>query len=208
MRTGIVVCFVMLANVLVAQAALTPVFQFEFSPSATVVGFETGSTGEPTVPGMTFLESGGNSGGYYGSSANFSGFNGTGQGWSNLVSTTYSDIGADFFPNVEAVGGLVGRIPNFTNEHPPFVTVELFNNALVSLGTANITLPAAFNSPVFFGFKADQPIRRFRMTGNDSGFFSVDNFTFGQVPEPSSMLAALAMCAMVMRRRRACRATV
>jgi hypothetical protein len=47
------------------------------------------------------------------------------------------------------------------------------------------------------------------MTGNNTGFFSVDNFTFGSVPEPaSSMLAvvdigALGIGDLLARRNRA-----
>jgi hypothetical protein len=120
-----------------------------------------------------------------GSSGNFNGFFGS-QGWSNTVSSTYGDLGAQFSPTVQAVGGYVGRIPNFTKQHPSQVVVELFNSSLTSLGTATINLPAAFNSPVNFGFRADEPIARCRMTSNNTGFFSVDNFTFGAVPEAAS----------------------
>jgi hypothetical protein len=163
-----------------------------------VITFETGSTGLPSVPGVTFLSSGS-----YGSSGNFDGFFGT-QGWSNTVSVTYADLGAQFNPTVQAVGGYVGRIPNFTNEHASRVTVELFNSSLASLGTASVDLLPAFNSPVFFGFRADEPIARFRMTGNNTGFFSVDNFTIGSVPEPASstlLLVAIAILQVRAKRR-------
>jgi hypothetical protein len=198
MCVGVVVVF---AKALVSQAALVPVSQSEFGPGAQVVTFETGSTGLPAVPGLTFLSSGPSSSTWYGSSGNFSGFFDN-QGWSNTVSTTYGDLGAQFDPTVQAVGGYVGRIPNFTNQHPSQVTVELFNSSLVSLGTASINLPASLNSPVFFGFRADEPIARFRMTGNNTGFFSVDNFTFVPVPEPASPVLVLAGVAMLQMRRR------
>ena len=197
-RIGIAIGAMVLANALVSQATIVPVVQF--APGAQVITFETGSTGLPSVPGVTFLNTP-----PYGSSGNFSGFFGS-QGWSNTVSVSYYDLGAQFSPPVQAVGGYVGRIPNFTNKHAPQVTVELFNSALVSLGTASIDLPAAFNSPVFFGFRADEPISRFRMTGNNTGFFSVDNFTVGSVPEPASAALSLAgMAGLQMRRRRASR---
>src|SRR5262245_31741306 len=191
--------FVVIALVIVGstevRADLIAITPSDFAPSAQVITFETGSTGLPTVPGVTFLFTTPSLTQWYGSSANFSGFFGA-QGWSNLVSTTYSDLGIGFATPVQAIGGYVGRIPNFTGQHPPAVGVELFDGPLTSLGTASIALPPAFDSPVVFGFTADSPIARFRMTGNNSGFFSVDNFTFGSlqtqaVPEPSTLALAL-----------------
>jgi hypothetical protein len=205
MRFGIAVgvFIVVLTRALVSQAALIPVSQSDFAPGAQVVTFETGTTALPVVPGLTFLNSGPSSSPWYGSSGDFSGFFGA-EGWSNTVSSTYGDLGAQFNPAVQAVGGYVGQIPNFTNRNASQVTVELFNASLDSLGTASINLPAGFNSPVFFGFRADQPIARFRMTGNNTGFFSVDNFTFGSVPEPASPLLVITagMAMLQMRRSR------
>jgi hypothetical protein len=202
MRQGIVlavvVAVVMLAGAPVSWASLTPILQSDFLPGSQVVTFEAGSTGLPSVPGLTFLQTG-----QYGSSGNFNGFFGS-QGWSNTVGPTYDDLGAQFSPTVQAVGGYVGRIPNFKNQHPSKVVVELFNSSLISLGTASIDVPPAFNSPVFFGVRADEPIARFRMTSNNAGFFSVDNFTFGStVPEPASSTSAIVgIGALLIRRGR------
>jgi hypothetical protein len=200
MRLGIVLTItgVMLAGAPASRASLTPILQSEFLPGSQVVTFETGSTGLPVVPGLTFLFMD-----PYWSSGNPHGFFGS-EGWSNTVSSTYEDLGAQFSPTVQAVGGYVGRIPNFANQHPSQVVVELFNSSLVSLGTVSINLPPAFNSPVFFGFRADEPIARFRMTGNNSGFFSVDNFTFGStVPEPAwSTLVLVGIGPLLIRRGR------
>jgi hypothetical protein len=179
-----------------ARADLIAIGPGDFAPDVQVITFETGSTGLPTVPGVTFLQTTPSFSPWFGSSANFTGFFGA-QGWSNVVSVSYSDLGIDFATPVQAIGGYVGRIPNFAGQHPPEVIVELFDSTLTSLGTASITLPPAFNSPVFFGFTADSPIARFRMTGNNSGFFGVDNFTFGAlqtqiIPEPQALsLAAI-----------------
>ena len=77
-------------------------------------------------------------------------------------------------------------------QNPATVEIELFNSSLVSLGTAQLTLTPAFNSPIFFGFTASEPVTRFRMTSNNAGFFMVDNFTFGSVvPEPAPFTLAL-----------------
>ncbi len=61
---------------------------------------------------------------------------------------------------------------------------------MTSLGSESITIPAAFDSPVWFGFSGSASIARLEIRGNDSGFFGVDNVTFGEVssavPEPST----------------------
>jgi len=203
---------VTLACALVSHAALTPVSGSDFLPGTPVVTFETGSHALPSVAGLSFLTAGSPSpfNPWYGSSANFNGFFGT-QGWSNTVSfpaegTTYGDLGCDFNPPVQAVGGYVGQIPNFTGQNAPKVLVELYNSSLSSLGTAAITLSIvpAFDltGPVFFGFRADEPIARFRMTGDNHGFFSVDNFMFGSVPEPASATLVLVGLGALRRSRR------
>lgn len=176
-----------------AWANIMAIAPTDFLPNAQVITFETGTTELPTLPGVTFLgEAPSDTSPWYSGSGNFNGFFGN-QGWSNEVSSTYSDLGIQFAMPVQAVGGYVGNIPNFTNQHPTVVTVELFDTSLTSLGTVSVSLPATLNAPVFFGFTADAPIARFRMTGNNTGFFSVDNFTFGslqshQVPEPGDTL--------------------
>jgi hypothetical protein len=190
------------------EAALISVAPGDFDASATVITFETGSTALPSVPGATFVTEGAvGSPGRFSGSGNFSGFFGA-QGWSNLVSTTYSNLALAFTSPVQAVGGYVGRIPNFTDEHPSAVVVELFDSSLASLGSATIGIPAAFNSPVFFGFTADAGISRLEIRVNNSGFIGVDNVTFGTlvVPEPSTLAmggtAALFGLGAAWRRRR------
>ena len=143
---------------------------------------------------------------WYGGSCNFEGFFGI-QGWSNLVSATYSELGLQLATPVQAVGGYVGWIPNAAMQNPAIVLVELFNASHISLGTEQITLTPSYNSPVFLGLTASEPIAGFRMTGNDTGFFSVDNFTYGAlVPEPSTValisLTGLGAGVIAYRRRR------
>lgn len=176
------------------RADIMPITPSDFAPSAQVITFETGTTELPTVPGVTFLDTPpSDPSPWYGGSATLSGGFFGNQNWANVVSATYSDLGIQFATPVLAIGGYVGNISNFLNQHPTAVTVQLFNSSLTSLGTVSVSLPATLNAPVFFGFTADAPIARFRVTGNNTGFFGVDNFTFGslegqRVPEPGSTL--------------------
>ena len=193
MITPLLLCFAVAAFT-ETRANIIAVSPSDFAPSAQVITFETGTTALPTVPGVTFLDTPSSDiSPWYGGSATLSdGFFGN-QNWANLVSATYSDLGIQFATPVQAIGGYVGNIPNFLNQHPTAVTVQLFDSSLTSLGTVSVSLPPTLNSPVFFGFTADAPIARFRMTGNNTGFFGVDNFTFGSlkaqgVPEPGSTL--------------------
>ena len=180
-----------------AQSGISPIGVSDFAPNAQVITFETGTTALPQIPGVTFLSSAPSSTmPWYGSSGNFEGFFGI-QGWSNTVSSTYGDLGLQFTTPVQAIGGYVGWIPNFTMQNPSTVFVELFNASLMSLGTAQVTLTPAFNSPIFFGFTASEPIARFRMTSNNAGFFNVDNFTYGAVVPELSAVAYLAIAAVL-----------
>jgi hypothetical protein len=173
-----------------ARAAAVSIQPEQFDPSATTITFETGSTGLPSVPGATFVNEAGFSG-----ESNFEGFFGD-QGWSNLVSITYFDLGLRFDPAVQAVGAWMGRVPNFTNDHPPSVTFEIFDVNLQSLGVQSVAIPAAFDSPVWFGFASDVPIARAEWRVNDTGFIGLDNVMFGPiVPEPSTAGLALAAAA-------------
>jgi hypothetical protein len=177
------------------HAAIFSVSPGDFLPGKTVIGFETGSTGLPSVPNVTFLSEGfGSPSTWFDSSANFEGFLGSDQGWSNLTSLDYSNLGIRFTTPVEAVGAYVGRIPNFRNAHPPSVTVRLYDASLTLLGSQSISIPAAFNSPVWFGFRASAPISRLEIRVNNAGFIGADFVTFGnvtgspEIPEPATLL--------------------
>ena len=189
-----------------ASATIISILPGDFAPGATVIDFETGTTALPSVPGVTFVDEGNPmSPPWFDGSGNFEGFFGN-QGWSNLISATYSDLALEFATPVQAVGAWVGRIPNFANEHPPQVDVELFDAQDVSLGSDSISLPMAFDTPVFFGFTADAPIARLEIRGNNMGFFSADNVTIGNlaaVPEPASLaLCGIVSLALLRRRQR------
>jgi hypothetical protein len=193
------------------RAGLIPITASQFAPGAQVIDFETGSTALPVIPGVTFLFTPPTTSPFFAGGAEFNSFGPSfgAQTWENEISTTYSELGLDFTNPVEAIGGYVAKVPNFLNTNPADVVVQLFDSSHNSLGSATITLNATLNSPVFFGFTASEPIARFTISGNNAGFFGVDNFTYGSlsaVPEPSTLAlastAALAGLATCSRRRR------
>ncbi len=183
-----------------SEAGLIPITASQFAPTDPVITFETGTTMLPTIPGITFLDTNSTQYPWYGGGAEFNSF-GPGFGaqtWINFLggpptgAPTFSNLGIDFAGPVEAIGGYVAKVPNYLNESPSQVVVQLFDSSMNSLGTATITLNSTVNSPVFFGFTATEPIAEFSITGNNAGFFGVDNFIYGAtIPEPSSLAMAV-----------------
>ena len=142
-----------------SRAALIPITVDQFSPSDPVITFETGTTGLPSVPGVTFLSTSSANNPWYGGNSDFTSFGpGFGrQAWANLSSGTTSGLGLDFASPVQAIGGYVARVVNSLNS-PTAVTIELLDASGGSLGTATINLNLTVASPVFFGFTASAPI--------------------------------------------------
>jgi hypothetical protein len=179
-----------------APAAVTTIAPGDFLPSPGVITFETGSTGLPSVPGVSLLNTG-----QFGASASFyNGFFGN-QVMANLVGTTFTDLGAVFASPVQAVGAWMGKIPNFLNTHAPAVTVKIYDASTTLLYENSVVLPNVGTTPVFFGARSTTPIARIEWLGNDTGFFAVDNVTYGNaVPEPAALLLLAPLLAL--RRRR------
>lgn len=177
------------------HAAIFSVSPGDFLPGKTVIGFETGSTGLPSVPNVSFLSEGfQNPATWFDGTSNFSGFLGSAQGWSNVTSTNYSNLGIQFTTPVEAVGAYVGRIPNFRNAHPSQVSVWLYDSTQSLVLAQSISLPTAFNSPVWFGYRSTTLISRLEIRVNNAGFFGADFVTFGnvtgpqEIPEPATLV--------------------
>lgn len=178
----------------------------QFTADSTVVDFETGSTGLPSVPGLSFLMEGiPSSPDWFAGSGNFDGFFGQ-QGWSNLVSTNFSNLGVAFDSPVQAFGGWFGQIPDFLNSNPPQIEVRAFDGNSDLLFSTIVDLNAEFEDPVWIGFGSNDLISRaeFRVSQfPEDGFFGVDNFTFGSVvPEPSSGLVCLLLLTAMCKRKR------
>ncbi len=201
------------------RGSITAITASQFAPGASVIDFETGTTALPTVPGVTFLSTPSTSFPWYGGTAAFNSFIGSGFGsqtWENELggnanTIIYSGLGLSLTTPVQAIGGYVAMVPNFKNTSPSSVVVELFDSSHNSLGTDTITLNPTINVPVFFGFTASAPIATFTIGASTpgAGFFGVDNFTYGallpSVPEPTSFVlagtAALVGLALRLRRR-------
>ena len=186
----IVVFAVTLASVAAIAEAAPILSPAEFDASATVITFE-GSLSLPVVPGVTFVNtSPPDSPWFMGSVGTTVSFFGT-NGMANLVSTTYSDLAIVFASPVDAVGAWVGNVPDFRNSTVASVTVRALDSSSNVLETAVVPLSPANGTPTFFGFSSATGISRIEWLGGNSGFFAVDNVTFGDVavaPEPASML--------------------
>ena len=134
---------------MLSNAAVIAIAPTAFGPSATVVTFETGSTGLPLVPGMSFVRNNPSPGEWFNASASSYGFFG-GQGASNLVSATYSDIAVEFSTPQGIVGAWLGNIPNFTQSIVSALDIEAFDSQAVSLGIFSVSIPVAIGSSVCF----------------------------------------------------------
>ncbi len=196
-----VVC---LSGFTVASAATTPITPSDFLPGASVIGFETGSTGLPTVPGVTFLRE----------SPDPQWFSATGafidaffeeQVMTNLVSSTFSDVAIEFATPVQAVGAWVGKVENFLSEYPDVLDVRVLDSLGNELAatTVDLPFPERGDNPLFVGYRSDAGIARIEWLGGDSGFFGADNVTYGDaVPEPTTGLLLVAGAAAWFCRRR------
>jgi hypothetical protein len=203
-RSNLIVAALICMNAAWAEcrAGLIPISASQFAPDAQVIGFETGTTALPTIPGVTFLSTSSTSYPWYGGGAEFDSFGPAfgSQTWENFLggnqsTIIYSGLGLDLATPVQAIGGYVAKVPNSNNLSPSQVVVELFDSSMNSLGTSTITLNVTDNVPVFFGFTASAPIATFTIVAPTpgAGFFGVDNFTYGSlqsVPEPSSLVLA------------------
>jgi hypothetical protein len=126
------------------------------------------------------------------------------QGWGNLVSINYSNLGATFTPAVQAVGGWFGQV---VGNSPSKIEVRIYDRNSLLVGDNIVNLIPALHSPLWIGYKSDTLISRVEYRVNqfpDAGFFGGDNLTFGNVvPEPSTAtLLLLGMLGCVGRRRR------
>jgi len=187
----------------VAQAWTVAIDPADIAPGASVIDFETGSTGLPTSPDYSFSAIWPNGG----TSAFGSEFFGAQHYGNTTIVPLYSQMRLTLAAPTEAIGAWVGQMPNFRDEHVSLLDVSIYDNSFVLLTTVTVPLPLLGEPPVFVGFASDQGIRRLLMTGNDTGFFGADNITFGEfnIPEPAGILC-LALAALLIspwRRRRA-----
>lgn len=165
-----------------------------FSPAATVITFETGTTLLPTVPGVTFEQT-----------LNIDGdatFSRTGQNQffgnqyfgnfeGGTTATGFTSIAIDFATPQQAVGGYVNEAYGY-NIGSLVATVYNAAGTVTGQTTTNFatsTSPRVI-PPVFVGFADPSGISRIVFSSPNAGFFGVDNVTFqsAAIPEPSSLV--------------------
>jgi len=180
-------------------AAAVPIGPGAFAPGATVVDFEgQSSTALPSVPNLEFVREGNpNQPGWLAGSAPFIDSLFGENLYGNLVSTSFSDLAVEFTTPVGAAGAWVGQIQNFLDTSAPSLTVAAFGLGGALLEEVVVDLPAPNTGPVFVGFAATDGIARLEWRGGNTGFFGVDDITFGDaapsaaIPEPSAALLFL-----------------
>jgi hypothetical protein len=197
--------------------------QSSIGPNYQVIDFETppNSTALPTVPGVTFNQSGDVNAIGPESSADFNGLFPLGNGQTtspffgkkhigNAVGTGgYSSIELDFATPVSGVGGYVQQVGSSGSAVARSVTLLIYGTGDTLLDQMTVSLPPVIGgSPTFYGFvdtagitsvvwePGDGSIQGpvaggFSGGGFSGGFIGVDNITYA-VPEPAS-IASLAI---------------
>jgi hypothetical protein len=163
-----------------------PIDPGDFLPGATVIDFETGTTFPlPEVTGVTFPNNGPSSTWFagnalFGSPALFGA-----QSYTNLVSSTFSDLAIVLDSPAPALGAWVGQNVGTSTSVATMLTVVAFDASDVILEEVMVALPSKSEPGLFVGFAQPSGIARVEWWGDNTGFFSVDNITFGAVSEPS-----------------------
>jgi len=186
-----------------------------FAPGFQVIDFEFGvSTLPDDLPGVTFVRTPPNTPEpWFAGTAGGGGRIFGGQFFGNLYSGSYSNLGIEFDPPVQAVGGWIRNIPAYPDEAQSVETLRI--SAYLSSGALLeqriVGLPAADAPPVFEGFSAPEGIARIEWSSDDSGGFGVDDVIHGNLQAPEvpalshvarGVLAALLM-GIGLRRARA-----
>lgn len=186
----------------ISPASAVPIAAGDFLPGATVVDFETGSSSLlPVVPGVSFPDTTaplfrGNS--LFGSPALFGA-----QSYTNFsISETFSDLAIVLDTSAQAMGAWVGQNVGSSTSIATSITVSVFDESSNLLEQIAVVLPARGQPGLFVGFASSAGIARMEWRGSNTGFFSVDNITFGPIPEPSSaLMIGLGLAALGARRR-------
>ncbi len=138
--------------------------QSSIGPGAQVIDLDTGSTGLPTIPGLTFNQSGAANADGPESSAQFPGtffVPGTGivhdffdhQYLGNAVGPAgYSSMEIDFAKPVSGVGGFVQQVGTGGGGLGRSITLLVYGAGHTLLDQVTETLPSATDTPLFYGF--------------------------------------------------------
>jgi len=150
----------------------------DFGPFAELIDFETGSTGMPEIPGITFLSGGPRDGIWFGGSASgLDDFFGN-QALINTVSLTYGNLGIVFEQPVFRVGAYMGVIDGYTHEWPEQVMLAAYDVTGNLIYQSEVGVPTVGERPLFVGLESDVGIARVEWLGHDSGFYGVDNIMY------------------------------
>jgi len=179
-----------------------------FSPSDSVITFEGDSTNLPNIPGVQFPFSAIIGGSGFGGVAPTvtNGLFGR-QVYGNLLYPGgYSDLAITFSSPQEAVGAYAGKAGDSTNKMASSLQVRVFDASNNLLDSTTLVLnPVIGGKPFsFVGFYEPAGISRIEWLGGNTGFFGVDNVTYGAAtPEPTSLtIAGLGIALLLSRRRK------
>jgi len=175
-----------------------------FSPSNSVMTFE--GIGSFNIPGVQFPSNFNGTTGFDGDGSTSTDLFGSGI-YGNLFSSTdhYSDLAITFSSPQQAVGAYAGKVHNFLNKNASSLRVSVFDASNNLLDTTTLALnPVIGGQPIsFVGFYEPAGISRIEWAGGDTGFFGVDNVTYGTTaPEPTSLTIAGVGIALLLSRRR------
>ena len=192
--------FLILVPLQNAAAQLISISQSDFPSTATVLGFDN-TTALSNIPGLTFV----NEDGFFGVVSSSEPFGNRNALINTTTTSEFLDLAVEFANPVQAFGGSFGRIPNFLDQHVLDLDIRALDSNSNVIGMTSISLPQQFDSPVWAGFQSATPISRVEFLANDTGFFGVVEFTFGDavVPEPSSLpfvVVGLAFLTSIRRR--------
>jgi hypothetical protein len=175
--------------VLKRPSHLIPIEPDNFAPGATVVDFENlPGTTLPVVPNLQFVRTSGSEMRWFAGKVSVEGSL-FGEAYMINLATTrmYAELAIEFETPVEAVGAWVKKVPNFRDESPQSLTVVTVDPYLNTI-RRRVSLPEVDGEPRFVGFSSEDGIVRFEWLGHDSGWFGVDEITFGAfAPLPRSV---------------------
>jgi hypothetical protein len=161
-----------------------------------VITFETGTTALPSVPGVTLTP-------YGNADSTFSTVLFGSQVYGNASTAGgYTDLYAIFSPPITEVGAWGRRFSVGSGPTQLQVNVYGTSNNLLEGGSLSMLSP----SPSFVGFVDPQGISKIEWLGGNTGFFAVDNITFGgqpvQTPEPAMTASLISILSLALSSRR------
>ncbi len=142
-----------LAFLLCAHApsvSAVPIGPGDFLPGATVIDFETGTTALPSVPGVTFPRTSPSMPPWFGGDALFGSPALFGaQSYTNLSSSTYSDLAIVLDTPAPAVGAWVGQNVGTVTDVATMLILAVFDASDVLLEQVTVALRVGISNPEF-----------------------------------------------------------